>query len=233
MGWWGNRGNRLGFGSASFAPVEPVFLTTDFVVLLVFVDVGFDEVECHGGDGAEWGYDAFGGVEDDGFVDFEFDVGVVVFDGVAPLFAKDKCVVAHRSGDFDVTEEVWVGFCLVVDEGLGLLEELEIGDAIAATIDVVDGAEEDVVASEGEEDGWHLGEAMTAGEDVDLALTATDEEVADTGVGVVLEIGAAVVEDEDAFLELGDAVEGVVGVPDVALDALEGVVVARLEFVDG
>lgn len=114
-----------------------------------------------------------------------------------------------------------------------MLEELEIGDAIAATIDVVDGAEEDVVASEGEEDGWHLGEAMTTGEDVDLALTTTNEEVTDTGVGVVLEIGAAVVEDEDAFLELGDAVEGVVRVPDVALDALEGVIVARLEFVDG
>ena len=96
---------------------------------------------------------------------------------------------------------------MAVHLGLLALEEVEVVDTVLAAVNVIHGAEEDGVRVVGERFGRDGGEAVPDEEHIQRTLPATHKEIHYLLREVVAEIDLAVVKDNNAVVEMGDAVE--------------------------
>lgn len=104
--------------------------------------------------------------------------------------------------------------------GFGL-DGLEIADNKFSSFDIVSCLEEYEICGEGEEYGWYLSVSVSDCKDVDGSLSSSDHKLVYLVGGNGSQVRPAVVEDEDAVLEVFEYSERVFRVPDVSFDAGE------------
>ncbi len=89
-----------------------------------------------------------------------------------------------------------------VDPPLGCGHRVIVTKDCAALVDIVNSANEDDMAGEGEELGRYFGEAMADGYHVIHFLAAADQEVMKLLGGRCTEVGPAVIEHQQAIAEV-------------------------------
>ena len=128
---------------------------------------------------------------------------------------------------------------MAVHLGLLALEEVEVVDTVLASVNVIHRAEQYGIGVVGERLGRDGGEAVPDEEHIQRTLSAAHKEIHYLLREVVAEIDLAVVKDNNAVVEMGDAVERIVLLlavllrPYMALYAVEDVVVGREQRVLG